>query len=106
MDKDKQPPLHKIPREPDSSGTVWFTNVIHGGMIPNADVACRIGELLLEAHYGKSELDLQRPLTATDKGDYWQVDGSRSRDSADQGHGPFRLSIRKYDGRIIDINLE
>jgi len=106
MDKDKLPPTYNIPPEPGSSRMVWFTNITHGGMIPNAELACQIGELLLAAHYGKDELELQRPLTATDKGDHWQVDGSRNRGPADQGHGPFHLAIRKYDGRITDINVD
>jgi hypothetical protein len=106
MDKDKLAPIYKIPREPGSSSMVWFTNITHGGMIPNAELACQLGALLLAAHYGKDELELQRPLTATDKGDCWQVDGSRSRGSAAQGRGPFHLTIRKYDGRITEINVD
>ena len=105
MDKDKIPPIYNVPRQPGSSTMVWFANLTHGGIIQSAEVACRVGEVLLEAHYGKDELEHQRPLVATDKGDYWQVDGSRNRDGKREGEGPFFMSIKKYDGAVTDFGL-
>jgi len=54
-------------------GKLWLTDVLRGGMVFNSEVACRLGAVLLEAHYGKDMLDRQLPLTAEDKGDQWRV---------------------------------
>ena len=102
---DDLPPNHGTPRQSGSSGMVWLTNVVHGGMIPNGDVACRIAEILLEAHYGTAQVERQRPLVATDKGDYWRVDGSRPLTGKQEGLGPYFVSIKKYDGAVTDFGI-
>jgi hypothetical protein len=76
-----------------------------GGLVFDPGVARRIGELLLEAHYGTAELERQRPLIVTDKGDQWQIDGSWNRDQKIEGKGPFFMSMRKFDGRVLDFGV-
>lgn len=105
MKKDDVPPIHNSPRQPGSSGMVWLTNVVRGGMVPTADVACRIAEIFLEAHYGKAQVERQRPLVAIDKGDYWRVDGNRPLTGKQEGLGPFFASIKKYDGAVTDFGI-
>jgi len=63
--------------EPSTTG-IFFQNMIRGGIIYDAEMARRFGEILLEAHYSKeelAELARQRPLIAEDKGAYWRVIG-------------------------------
>lgn len=84
---------------------VWLTNAAHGALISSADAACRLAEVLLEAHYGKAQVERQRPLRASDKGDYWRVDGSQSLTGKQEGLGPFFMSIKKYDGAVTDFGV-
>lgn len=76
-----------------------------GGIIYDSELARRLGELLLEAHYGKAELARQQPLLVEDKGDAWRVEGSWNRDQKSEGAGAFYLSIGKVDGRVLDIGV-
>jgi hypothetical protein len=77
-----------------------------GGIVFDADLAIRIGELLCEAHYGADSLERQRPLTALDKGSYWRVEGSWNRDRKIDGIGAFHLSMDKRDGRVTRFGLD
>ena len=74
-------------------------------LIRDPEIARRLGEVLLEAHYGQEEVVSQRPLIVTDKGDYWQVDGSFNRDRKTEGSGSFFMSVQKRDGRVTDIDV-
>jgi hypothetical protein len=86
------------------SGSIMMIHKINsGGVICDADLACAIGVLLLERHYGADELARQKPLTAADKGDYWRVEGAWNRDNRLEGRGSFFLTIWKLDGRITDF---
>jgi len=92
--------------QPDlPSRTLEIVKMARGGVIYDAPLAIRLGELLLEMHYGRSELDRQRPLTAEDKGDYWRVEGSWNRDRKIEGSGAFYLSVRKSDGFVTDLGI-
>jgi hypothetical protein len=88
-----------------SSRMVELVSIARGGIIYDAEVARKIGEVLLEAHYGKNELERQRPLIIEDKGAYWRVEGSWNRDQKLEGQGSFFLSVAKYDGRVLDIGM-
>jgi hypothetical protein len=44
----------------------------------------------------------QQPLTATDHGDSWRVEGVRNRDHSPEGDRLF-FTIDKFDGRITDF---
>jgi hypothetical protein len=70
-------------------------------IIVNDAVAIKIAELLCDALYG--DLPRQRPLTATDKGSSWRVEGSRNRDGTEEGPAQFFLSIDKSDGRVTGV---
>lgn len=84
---------------------LFMIEIARGGVIFDAELAVRLGELLCEAHYGKDELERQRPLTAVDKGTYWRVEGSWNRDRRIDGPTTFCLSVQKYDCRLTDIGL-
>lgn len=91
---------------PHSPGRILdLLKMTRGGVVHDAAIAQRLGELLLEAHYGKEELARQRPLIITDKGDYWQVDGSWNRDRKIEGKGAFFMCVQKYDGRVMDFGI-
>ena len=63
--------------EPARPNTIMLLHKIsRGGVVCEPQLACAIGALLLECHYGIEELTRQQPLTATDKGDFWRVEGS------------------------------
>ncbi len=79
--------------------------MIRGGIIYDVEMARRFGEILLEAHYNKDELERQRPLSVEDKGAYWRVEGSWNRDRKIEGMGAFFLSVAKYDARVLDIGV-
>lgn len=68
---------------------IEIIKMARGGVIYDSELAKRLGELLLEAHYGKSELDRQRPLIVEDKGDCWRLEGSWNRDRKIEGNGAF-----------------
>jgi hypothetical protein len=91
------------PLPADTSTALFLTSKFRGGIVPDGEVACRIAEVLIEAHFDKAELAAQQPLVATDKGDYWRVEGSRNRDQKVEGAGWFFMSIKKFDGRLIDF---
>ena len=84
---------------------LFMTNAIRGGVVFDRDLALRIAELLCEAHYGREELDRQKPLSLIDKDNYWRVEGSLNRDGKVEGPGEFVVSIEKYDGRVTDFGL-
>lgn len=85
------------------SSIMMLHQINRGGVICDAQLACSIGALLLERHYGTDELARQQPLAATDNGDCWRVEGAWNRDGKVEGSGPFFLTIAKFDGRITDF---
>lgn len=94
-------------RSNQATGTVSidFLKMIHGGLVFSADMAARLGEVLCEAHYGKEEVERQKPLVAEDKGTWWRVEGSYNRERKIEGKASFFLSIEKDEGRIVEIGL-
>jgi len=86
-----------------SSSIMLFHKINRGGVVCDAELACAIGALLLQRHYGSDELARQEPLTAVDKGNSWRVEGARNRDYRIEGDGPFFMTIAKFDGRITDF---
>jgi hypothetical protein len=96
--------------DPPQSGThdriITLIGWARGGVVFDAALAQRLGEVLLEAHYGSEELERQRPLIATDKGDYWRVVGSWNRDRKIDGTGAFYASIKKFDGGVLDFGTD
>jgi hypothetical protein len=78
-----------------------MTETFSGDLLSDKDLAIRVAELLCEAHYG--DLREQMPLSVTDGGDYWRVEGNRNRDGTINGPAEFFLSIEKRDGRVTDF---
>jgi hypothetical protein len=96
------PKIH--PPAPDAPSTsVMLIQMARGGVVFDAELARRIGEKLLAAHYGADELARQRPLLVQDRGDHWRVEGNWNRDQKIPGPGAFFLSIQKSDSRVIDL---
>jgi len=48
----------------------------------------------------------QLPLSVSDQGDTWLVQGSLNRDRAAEGPGPFKLEVQKRDAKVVDIGFE
>jgi NTF2 fold immunity protein len=82
---------------------LFMTQGTRGGVVFSGDLAVKLAELLCSAHYGEEELTRQKPLTATDRGPYWRVEGNWNRDRKIDGPGAFFISIVKFDGRVTDI---
>jgi hypothetical protein len=76
-----------------------------GGIVYDGELACKIGALLCKQHYGPHEATRQQPLTATDQGDSWRVEGMRNREYKLDDTGPFFMMIEKFDGQITDFGL-
>ena len=91
------------PLPQDTSTALFLYSKASGGIVPSSDAACCVAEALIDVHFGKAEVEAQRPLVATDKGDYWRVEGSRNRDRKVEGAGWFFMSIKKFDGRLTDF---
>ncbi|HYM29737.1 MAG TPA: NTF2 fold immunity protein [Candidatus Cybelea sp.] len=102
------PPLHKLdgwpPDAPKSDeSALCLVHMARGGVVFSADTARSISETLIEAHYGKDELVRQLPLTVTDTGDCFRVEGSFNHDQAMAGPGAFFLTLWKHDGRAVNF---
>jgi hypothetical protein len=78
-----------------------MTNLDRTGIVADAGVARRIGELLCDALYG--DLSRQEPLAVIDRESYWRVEGNWNRDGIIEGPAEFFLSVDKSDGRITDL---
>lgn len=85
------------------SGIMFLHKINRGGVICDAELACAVGALLLQRHYGSDELARQEPLTAADEGNCWSVEGAHNRDYGLEEDGPFFMTIAKFDGRISDF---
>jgi len=64
----KAPAPH--PSLPAAETSVRLVSIAKGGVVFDADLVRVIGETLCERHYGKEELERQRPLLIEDKGDF------------------------------------
>lgn len=106
--REKKPDSHMLSDTVDPTaptGMLRLINMARGGVVFDVELARRLGELLLEAHYGKAQLERQQPLMVIDKGEYWQLGGSWNRDRKIAGHGAFFMSVQKFDGRVSEIGV-
>lgn len=94
------------PDETSGGIMLLMIQMARGGVVFDAEVAVRLAELLCEVHYGKSEVERQKPFVATDKGELWRVEGSWNRDHGENGPGMFFLSVNKLDCRLTDFGME
>jgi hypothetical protein len=46
------------------------------------------------------------PLTVSDEGSTWLIQGSFNRDHANEGPGPFKLEVQKRDAKVLDMGFE
>jgi hypothetical protein len=80
-----------------------MTKMARGGVVFSGELAREFAELLCQAHYGNEELARQKPLSVSDKGNYWRVEGNWNRDGQADGPGAFFVSIEKFNGRVTDF---
>ncbi|HLI12511.1 MAG TPA: NTF2 fold immunity protein [Alphaproteobacteria bacterium] len=74
----------------------------HGGVVFNADVAAKLGEVLCEAQRGKDKLEHLKPLSVVEKDGYWRVESSgRGEVKARRSKG-FGVLIARSNGRVTD----
>lgn len=101
------PLLHvgKIPDPPKMGQQLDFRAMTHGCLIPDAEMARRLGETYVELLYGTEELERQRPFVTSDQADCWRVEGSWNRDKKLDGEAWFYATIWKYDGRLVDFGM-
>lgn len=82
-----------------------FRAMTHGCLVPDPEMARRLGDAYLEILYGTEERDRQHPLTASEQDDGWKIEGSWNRDGAMGEQGWFYATIWKYDGRLVDFGI-
>lgn len=101
------PPLHvgKIPDPPNRGRMLDFRAMTHGCLVPDPEMARRLGDAYLEILYGTEERDRQHPLTASEQDDGWKIEGSWNRGGAMGEQGWFYAVIWKYDGRLVDFGI-
>ena len=88
-----------------NASRLLLTKFARGGIIYDAEIARKFGEIVLEAQYSRDELLRQQPLIVEDKGAYWRIEGSWNRDRKIEGMGEFFLSVAKYDARVLDVGV-
>lgn len=69
-------------------------------------IAGKFAAAVLENANGAEELRRQSPLVVSDRGESWQVRGSRGADRAVEGPGPFHLEVQKCDARVLNMWTE
>lgn len=79
--------------------------MLNGGIINKPELAVGISELIIANAYGREELVLQRPLSATDLDNQWLIEGNTNRTQISDGRGPIRILMRKTDAAILDVRL-
>lgn len=83
----------------------YLDDLLAVDMINSPDIAARLGELLIDNHFGSKHPEAQRPLTVVDQDDQWVVRGSRNKALGAEGLGPAKIIIRKKDGQILDMHI-
>lgn len=58
-------------KTPQMSSTALLNSIIRGGVVWNEELALKIGELLIQSHYGDTEFQRQRPFSIKDEGGMW-----------------------------------
>ena len=103
---DEPSPLFDLPPgvEPEN-GPLFLHHMMRGGIVPTAEAAARVAELLCLIHEGAEETGRQKPFVAEDKGSYWRVEGAPRREGAIKELGSWHLSIEKHTGRVTDIGF-
>lgn len=80
---------------------IHIIKLAYGGVIMSADTAIAVAGAVLKGHYGESALAEHGPLRATDLGEVWRVEGSFVDPDHPKGMGPWRIELRKDDGRVV-----
>lgn len=81
----------------------------NGVQLATKDIAVALSEMVIESRFGKAELNIQKPLSISDGGDRWIVEGTRDYDeSAPRSmpqvvKGPVIVHIIKRNCRIVSF---
>lgn len=73
------------------------------GIVPDAETAVRIAEVILIPIYGKEDIERQRPFKAILRKRVWHIEGSLPEGLVG---GVARVEIAKRDGRIISVEYD
>ncbi|NIE96018.1 hypothetical protein F3J02_05940 [Acinetobacter sp. Tr-809] len=68
------------------------------GFVPNAEIAAKIAEIILEPIYGESNIHRQKPFHVILKDGAWVVEGTLPKSYVG---GSFLIKIAKEDGRVL-----
>ena len=71
------------------------------GLVPNESTAVAIAVAVWKPIYGDRQIEGQRPIVATLRGDVWYVTGTLPKDTAG---GTATAEISKKDGQILRIS--
>jgi NTF2 fold immunity protein len=75
-----------------------------GQKLISADLAVAIARQIHKEQYGQTTLDEDEPLSVSDDGDCWIVNGGKKRNFEPKNlvlDGPLRMRISKFDGQIL-----
>jgi hypothetical protein len=86
----------------------WHVDAISwlkGGLIPNRETALKFAELILQATEGPERAGRQQPLTVTEQGDTWRIEGrpQPAGEEMELATGTWRMVCKKRDAQIVDI---
>lgn len=86
----------------------WHVDAISwlkGGLIANPETALKFAQLILQATESPERAERQQPLTVTDQGDTWRIEGRSQPEGGELelGSGSWRMVCKKHDAQILDI---
>ena len=84
---------------------MFLRHTLMGGVVNTGDLALAMARLLLSHHYQAEEVRQSEPLTATDGGSEWLIEGTPYRPRKDLGTHRAMVRIAKRDGRIINLEI-
>jgi hypothetical protein len=81
-------------------GIVAQSYVPKAGFVPDSVTAARIAEAVLDAAYGSTKIEAQKPLMATLHQGVWTIKGSLAKHVPG---GVAEVRLAKQDGRILGM---
>jgi len=85
--------------------SMFIRHHLLGGAVNTGDLALAMARLLLSHHYQSEDVRQSEPLTVTDNGTEWLIEGAPYRPYKDLGDRQALVRIAKRDGRIIDLEI-
>lgn len=88
------------------AGPAFVQRVLLGDLVNDAKTATALTAVLVSNNFGDDVLRRQEPLSASDGGDYWTIEGSFNRDRTSEGVGKLIAKVNKADARVISLMFD